>query len=283
MTDTLTLNGQRLRIPVLATGATSLMKQLSDDDIPFEQLASVIEQFPSISMRLIALANSAWSGSSVEVTSVMDACARLGFNVVRSTSIALVVSAPFDPHRCPAFHPVRYWQDSMLIAEAAFGLTPADGMPAPLCSQTMRTLGLLHNLGLLWLADSMPQETQAALLRSSEEDSLSVSQALIETCGFDYCTVAEALCHEWQLPDAMSHVLAQQNTPTYRAPHWQGTELLRISKQLIKTLGTATPESLAQIDTDALGIEFSTLRAEYRRLEQLQPRINDLASSLFLN
>jgi len=129
----------------------------------------------------------------------------------------------------------------------------------------------------------MPQETQAALLRSSEEDSLSVSQALIETCGFDYCTVAEALCHEWHLPDAMSRVLAHQNTPGYRAQHWQGTELLRISKQLIKTLGTATPESLAQIDTDSLGIEFATLRSEYRRLEQLQPRINDLASSLFLH
>lgn len=283
MTDTLTLNGQTLRIPVLATGATSLMKQLSDDHIPFEQLAAVIEQFPSISMRLISLANSAWSGSSVEVTSVIDACTRLGFNVVRSTSIALVVSAPFDPHRCPAFQPVRYWRDSMLVAEAAFGLTPDDRRPSPLCSQTMRTLGLLHNLGLLWLADSMPRETQDALLMSEADETLTVSAALIKTCGFDYCTVAEALCNAWQLPDAMTRVLAHMNNAEYRQQYWQGAELLRISKQLINTLGSATPESLAQIETDRLDIEFSAVRAEYRRLEQLQPRINDLASSLFLN
>jgi len=281
MTETLSLQGKNLRLPVISPGAATLMQQLSDDTIPFDQLAAVIERFPTIAARLIALANSAWAGSTREVTSLPDACTRLGFNVVRSTSIALIVSAPFNPNRCPLFSPVQYWQDSMLIAEAAFGLS-ANELPAPLCSQTMRTMGLLHNLGLLWLADSMPEETQAALTLALEDNGISLSEALIRTCGFDYAVAAEALCKAWQLPDTITRVLAHQNDPHYRDVHWQGSELLRLSKAMIKQLGEATPDSLAPLANDALGISFSDLRAEYRRLEKLHPRINELAHTLFL-
>lgn len=281
MTDTLTLQGKSLRLPVISPGAATLMQQLSDDMIPFDQLAVVIERFPTISARLISLANSAWAGSTREVTNLPDACTRLGFNVVRSTSIALIVAAPFNPNRCPLFSPTQYWRDSMLTAEAAFGLS-SEQLPDPLCSQTMRTMGLLHNLGLLWLADSMPEETQAALTLAQEDNRISVSEALIRTCGFDYAVAAEALCNAWQLPDAITRVLAHQNDPHYRDTLWQGPELLRLSKALIKQLGTATPDSLAPLENNALGISFSDLRTEYRRLERLHPRINELASTLFL-
>ncbi|WP_370279552.1 HDOD domain-containing protein [Pontibacterium sp.] len=281
MTDALTLQGKTLRLPVISPGAATLMQQLSDDTIPFDQLAAVIERFPTITARLIALANSAWAGSAREVTNLPDACTRLGFNVVRSTSIALIVSAPFNPNRCPLFSPVQYWRDSMLIAEAAFGLS-SNQLPEPLCDQTMRTMGLLHNLGLLWLADSMPEETQAALTLTLEDSGISLSEALIRTCGFDYAVAAEALCTTWQLPDAITRVLAHQNDPHYRDDLWQGPELLRLSKAMIKQLGEATPDSLTPLENDALGISFSDLRAEYRRLEKLHPRINELASTLFL-
>lgn len=281
MTETLSLQGKSLRLPVISPGAASLMQQLSDDTIPFDQLAAIIERFPTITARLISLANSAWAGSTREVTNLPDACTRLGFNVVRSTSIALIVSAPFNPNRCQLFSPVQYWQDSMLIAEAAFGLS-SDHLPESLCSQTMRTLGLLHNLGLLWLADSMPEETQAALSLTQQDTGISTSEALIRTCGFDYAVAAEALCEAWNLPETITRVLAHQNDPYYKDNLWQGPELLRLSKAITKQLGEATPESLAPLANDALGISFSDLRAEYRRLEKLQPRINELASTLFL-
>ena len=93
---------------------------------------------------------------------------------------------------------------------------------------------------------------------------------------------AEALCKAWQLPDTITRVLAHQNDPHYRDVHWQGSELLRLSKAMIKQLGEATPDSLAPLANDNLGISFSDLRAEYRRLEKLHPRINELAHTLFL-
>lgn len=280
MNDTLNLHGHTLRLPVLPAGATYLMQKLSDDEISFEDLARVIEQFASISARLIALANSAWSGSTKEVTSVEEACTRLGLNVVRSTSIALAISSPFNAARCPAFDPIRYWQDSMLVAEAAYGLSDSQPLPPELCSQTMRTLGLLHNLGLLWMADSMPQETQAALLLAAEQE-ISVSQALIQRCGFDYTLAADALCRAWELPDTLTLVLGNFSQRNYQGPMHEGCHVLNLAKQLNTVVHQQHPEQLQHLSQTEHIDDVSALRAEYRRLERLQPQIESLASMLF--
>ena len=69
--------------------------------------------------KLISLANSVWSAPTDEVSSLENACARLGFGVVRSTSIAIAVAAPFNPSTCPAFDLEYYWCSVLLTADVA--------------------------------------------------------------------------------------------------------------------------------------------------------------------
>ena len=112
-------------IPVLPPGAPYLLKALTDESLSFVELAAVIERYPTIAARLISLSNSAWSSPVSEITSVEMACSRLGFDVVRSASIALAVSAPFDTSRCQAFDTRFFWCTSLLAADGVAGLVKA--------------------------------------------------------------------------------------------------------------------------------------------------------------
>ncbi len=282
MTDTIQIKDKVLKVPVLPPGATHLMQRLSDEHIPFPELAAEIERFPTIAARLIALANSAWSGSSRSVTSLSEACTRLGFNVVRSTSIALAISSPFNPNRCPAFSAQAYWLDAMLVAEAAFGLAPSTTLPSPLCAQTMRTLGLLHNLGLLWLADSMADSCQKALEETQSAPETPLHKALQQHCGFDQYVAVEALAKAWALPPALTDVLGQQSSNSDESELWQGGKLLNLSKTLIHCLSTKNPDQIDLQQYQGLGIGPNEIEAQFVRLEKLQPRIETLANSLFL-
>ncbi|MCP4996368.1 MAG: HDOD domain-containing protein, partial [Gammaproteobacteria bacterium] len=137
------------RLPVLPAGIPYLLTVLTDEEIAINELARILERFPTIVARLIALANSAWSSPASDVTSLEMACARLGFNIIRSVSIALAIAQPFDPNRCQAFDAERYWCSALLTADAATWLSPLSQVAYAPEPETARVGGLLHNLGLL--------------------------------------------------------------------------------------------------------------------------------------
>ncbi|MDX2506543.1 MAG: HDOD domain-containing protein [Gammaproteobacteria bacterium] len=201
------LNSKHL--PVLPPGAPYLLKTLTDESIDFHHLARSIERFPTIAARLIALVNSAWSAPVSPLTSLEAACARLGFAVVRSTSIALAVAAPFNPTRCPAFDAQRFWCRALLVADTSSWLAQSAG--AGHAPETVRAAGLLHNLGLLLLADQLPDETHQVLQQHNEIADSHLERLLHDRLGFDHCDAGGLLGETWGLPaplvTAMAHHL----------------------------------------------------------------------------
>ena len=149
-----------LQLPSMPAGAPYLLKSLTDESIDFVELASVVEKFPGIAGKLISLVNSAWSAPASEVTSLEATCSRLGLGVVRSTSIALAVASPFNSTRCPSFDLEYYWCSVLLTADAASRLVAVSSSKHEFEPATARAAGLLHNLGLLWLADCQQRSTR---------------------------------------------------------------------------------------------------------------------------
>ena len=199
------------RLPVLPPGTPYLLKSLTDESMDFHRLSLTIERFPTIAARLIALANSAWSSPVSPVTSLEAACARLGFSVVRSTSIALAVSSPFNPSRCPAFDAPRFWCRALLVADVSSWLAQAtEAGPSP---ETARASGLLHNLGLLWMADQLPQDTHQVLQQHNAAPAGQLGQLLIDRLGFDYADAGGLLGETWGLPGPLVTAMAHHREP----------------------------------------------------------------------
>ncbi len=137
-------------LPVLPPNITQLLKVLTNNDIPYTQLATELEKFPSIAIKIVAIANSAWASPATPITTLRDSCSRIGVPLVRSIAIALSISNVFNPSRCSSFDPRVFWISALLTAEAAH--LCAKNTPE-VCPDTARLVGLIHNMGLLWLAD----------------------------------------------------------------------------------------------------------------------------------
>lgn len=218
-----------LKLPTLPAGMLFLFESLSNENIDFAELAEVLEKFPSIAGKLISLSNSVWSAPTDEVSSLESACARLGFGVVRSTSIALAVAAPFDAARCPSFDPERFWCSALLTADAASRLALAvsgDHGPQP---ATARAAGLLHELGLLWLVDKLPDEVDQALVMVETQRATNLQQALSRVLGFDQVKATARLADAWGLPESLAAAMTHYFDPGYRGPQ----------KAMVDTVGLA--------------------------------------------
>jgi len=267
-------------IPVLPPGAPHLLKSLTDDSISFIDLAGVIERYPTIAARLISLANSAWSSPVSEITSLENACSRLGFDVVRSASIALAVSAPFDSSRCPDFKARFFWCSGLLAADGAAWLTHFS-KSIHIEPSAARAAGLIHNLGLLLLADQLPKEVDRAIKLVQKEEAMQLGQALIYILGFDHCDAGRQLGLAWELPELL--VNAMDYRVDEEAPE-QAHEiacLIGITVSMLRSLQHNRPWAIPQTQLDELQITQADASLVFERLSAQLTQIQELANTLF--
>jgi HD-like signal output (HDOD) protein len=269
-----------LQLPTLPSGTPYLLQSLTDENIEFSELATVVEKFPGIAGKLISLVNSAWSAPTSEVTSLEATCSRLGLGVVRSTSIALAVAAPFNPANCPEFDLEYYWCSVLLAADAASRLVPVSSPVHEFEPATLRAAGLLHNLGLLWLVDRLPAEVDQALAMVKHGQVESVQLALSQVLGFDQAQAGGYLGNSWALPQslvgAMTHHLDIDFEGEYR--------------EVVITVGLAARLAAAVLKEEScpagdarqvsLGISKEGLNAVFNQLSGQLLKTRDVAKIL---
>ena len=275
------INFRTDQLPVLPPGATYLLKALTDDNIQIPELSQVIERVPTIAARLIALANSAWSSPVCRISSLENACARLGFGVVRSTSIALAISSPFDINRCPPFDAKRFWSSSLLTADVTASLTQLSTNRQPMTISTNRTAGLLHNLGMLLLADQMPDKLQQAIEMADKQSAPSLRLALQSIIGLDYTDAGAYLCEVWDLPVPLSSAMRYHTSPDYDGEQWEVVYLVGIAASMVSAVQRNTPWPMPEIGLGRLGIELSAANQVFEKLGTQMEKTRKLAEALF--
>lgn len=266
------------RVPVLPPGIPFLMQALGDDNLRFHEIARAIENVPSIAARLLALANSAWSAPASPVLSLEAACSRLGLKVVRTASIALAVSQPFNPARCPAFDGSTFWSSALLNAEAAAHL--AEYLRGNEVSAA-RTAGLLSNLGLVWLAESLPQQTGIALQSCHAAPSGGLNHALASECGLGYDEAGALLADAWQLPRQLRNAIAHQ---FHASP--QASTMCRVVSAATRMAGKVRHDQ----DWDApdpglgeLGMDLAAQSDVFAQIAAIRSSTAELAETLFID
>lgn len=266
----------RDRVPVMPPGVPFLIRALNDENLSFAEVARAIEHVPSVAARLLALANSAWSAPVQPVTSLEAACSRLGMRVVRSASIALAISQPFNPARCPAFDGITFWSSALLNAEAtAWVAQRVWSTEVP----TARTAGLLCNLGLIWLAESLPAQTGAALEAARAEPAGGLNQYLREHCGLGYDEAGALLAGAWRLPAVLRDALAQQFLDD------QGSlplsRLVRGAVCMVSSVRHGREWNEADALLEQLGLDMAGQQIGIGYLDEIRGRTLALAESLF--
>lgn len=188
-------------LPPLPVLAQEILMTVIDDYADLATLTAKISREPSIAGRVVGIANSALFTGMRPVLSIEGAVVRLGLQRVRMLAMSALLAEQFDPRRCPPFKPARYWYHAISTANCASRLARFDPELDP---DIAYLAGLLHNIGVLLLANVAPQPLAEALAEREKAPERPLAELLRERLNTDHREAGRQLLASWGLPDQIA-------------------------------------------------------------------------------
>jgi HD-like signal output (HDOD) protein len=190
-------------LPLFTGIAVQLIQSVEREDVGAEELSRLISTDAALSVQLLRMVNSSHYGLSRRIGTVANAIAVMGLNQIRRTVLAAVMQRPLTAYLHDSEGVRRFWRHQLLCASLARHLNVRKGGDGELAYMT----GLLHDVGRLAMVMKFPQQADALLQRHSDGDHVVVAWER-QQFGFDHALVGAALLEIWNMPAAMSDMLA---------------------------------------------------------------------------
>ena len=169
------------------------------------EIAKVIGQDPSFTVRLLRVANSSFYGLSSSIDTVFKAVSVIGTSQIRSLALATSVASSFDGLPNTLVSMEHFWRHSLYCALVARILSKQARKCDP---DAVFTAALLHDIGELVIFNRLPQQAKDALLLVLDSaDELPVYQAERQIMGFDHAQVGGELSRQWKLPPMLEECI----------------------------------------------------------------------------
>ncbi|MEO1174297.1 MAG: HDOD domain-containing protein, partial [Myxococcota bacterium] len=236
-----------------------LRSALASLDHPPElhELLEPLSRDPALTARVISLANSAFYARAVPVDTIELAAARVGVRRVRQLVLMQSVSnALVDEESAPLL--VQIWQRSVAVAYVAESLAEEVD---PDHSDRSFAAGLLHDLGLMIVADRVPKLVTSVFRHSESVDvtAYDVFERVFEATPLD---VAESAASQLAFPKSISRTMTEYRNPS--AKEQEAVRIVHVARALCGRDGSydelAGDEiTLAYDISHGLGIESADL------------------------
>ncbi len=217
------------------------------------ELIRIIKQEPATTAKILQIANSAAYMGSKETSSIESAAALMGIEGLKAVVLSSVVAAKFDTKKCPNFNAKDYWLDSVLTGENSAFIYKHLVKNNNSFDADIYCIGLLSNIGLLFLIDQFPDLLNIILSEVSEEKSFST--LLIESFGLNEFELSAKLLQFWKLPEIFSETAKNITNDSYQDQYINSVETIRAAKKI-------TQRTLHKIEghaTDALDLSLPDL------------------------
>ena len=174
------------------------------DDYSVDEMADAIMSDPSLTGRILQLANNASVAGSESVTTVTGAIMRLGSSTVRTLALAFSLISDREAGACRPFDYERYWSLSLARGVGAQVLADHTGVAKP---EEAYICGLLCEVGMLALA-SVHSARYGEILNATAGASFDeLREAEFEAFDIDHATVVECMLADWGLPSTFGEAI----------------------------------------------------------------------------
>jgi putative nucleotidyltransferase with HDIG domain len=197
-------------------------------------VANSLSKDPSLSARVLRLANSAFYGMSREINSVQDSVIVLGMRTTKSLSL---VAASFPwlhiALKGKGLKPELLWNHCITCAH--FSKTIAkkmDGIDAELIFCT----ALLHDMGTVALYLTAEAEFNQLLLAAKEKE-VPFDQLERDQFGFDHAELGAALADSWNLPKIYGQTILAHHRPSDLEVPNTLADILHVADTLVRSRG----------------------------------------------
>ncbi len=247
------------------TGVGLKILQLTQSpDASIDEVSAVLQGDPTLTGRLLKLANSGSQGARSASTTAHAAAVRLGLESVRNISLGFSLLAGNRSGHCQAFDYEGFWVHSLAVAAAAQIVAELRGEVAP---TEAFTCGLLQGMGRLALASVHASAYEGVLERARGQSSARLAEIEQDNFGMNHREVAAAMLRDWRLPEsfwtAVAHVGSGAPTEDLSSPQ---AALLAVTLQDARDFARAL---MLEIDASP-----ETCEKTCRELERLQSRLH---------
>ncbi len=254
-------------LPTFPTTALEVMRLASDSDSSAAELAQIISKDPSLSARILRVANSPFYGFARKISTVEWAIVALGFETLRDTVLSLTLIDLFKGGAAKHFDPRRFWKHAIDTASSARSLAKEIRLRRP---GEAYAVGLLHDIGILVLYKYFPDDFEE-IQTLIDEQSLPQSQAEAIVIGTNHADVGAWLADKWNFPKHFVEAIRYHHNPAFAEVNPQLTAVVHIANQIASATGYSCsdlpikvdPTAVQLLGMDKLGLSFKALADKY--------------------
>lgn len=206
-----TLAGRLRMLPSFPVLYLEIMKAVEAPDTPLQMIDDLLIKDPGLTAKILQIVNSAAMGLQEKISNPLEAVQQLGLNTVRSLALSAHVFASFTPAQKLNFPMDALWDHLMKCGNTARAIMQAENADSAYV-EAAYTAGMLHDIGKLMLADSLPKEFQDVLTRAATR-SEPFYKIETEVFGATHAGLAAYLLGLWGLPAMIVEAVAFHHTP----------------------------------------------------------------------
>jgi HD-like signal output (HDOD) protein len=198
------------QLPPFSPILNRLMASLADEEVSFAEIAALIERDTVLSANVLKLVNSALYGRRGTVSSVKAAVSILGLNKLRNAVLGLSVSRIWNRMKTPpSWDMGRFNRHSAAVAVLSDIVVQRVEVEYP---EGAFAAGLLHDLGRLMIATSLPDEFEQ-IQRQSKATGRSIQALEAEMLEVSHSELSAAALSKWNLPAPIQRAALYHHHP----------------------------------------------------------------------
>jgi diguanylate cyclase (GGDEF)-like protein len=194
-------------LPVLPGIAVKILEKIGDSDTSLHQLAEILAADPTLSAKVLSVVNSPFFGLKNKITNLPHAVSLLGEESLKYMALSFSFLKIFKGNN--KFDYSSFWRESLTCAVISRLISRAVGRSD---AEDIYFLGLIHNIGILALVQSHPEQ-YAIVIKRVEEDNIDYHIAENEIFGCNHMDIGTFLIDTWGLPKIFSLPILNHHYP----------------------------------------------------------------------
>ena len=187
------------------------LQKKMQEEASLKDIAALISHDTALSGKILKVVNSSFFAIGRRIGKIEEAVMFLGVNVVRSLILSCHISATDSQNRIPGFSLDELNHHSILCSTFAMRLVK-EATQSKSLSEEAFTLGVLHDVGILVMAEHMPDTLKTILQHMKENQSVFLDSEL-KCLGATHAQIGACLLEMWGLPDTLVDAIHAHHAP----------------------------------------------------------------------
>lgn len=238
-----------------------ILSALASPTTELSHIGRIVENDIAMTAKLLKLVNSAFFGIGHSVSNATEAVSYLGVDILKALVLSVHVFECCPHLERAGLHAASMSRQATLTAAAAKAIAHAEHLPT-VAQEEAFTAGLLHNCGLLVLAENIPDQLAGAILAARQHHA-PLGRFEREQYGATHGQVGGYLLGLWGLPVAIVEAVALHTAgPPWDNPQFSPLALVHAAHALVGEHVQTIP-----------GIPTSGLNLDYLRGLDLEAKL----------